>query len=80
MIKRLLMQDLLYEMPDTKTQKTSWDKNWERIPQPNAAAQTLGVRGVNNWVKLWSVNVIFKDLVLSSTIDPCKKTFTTTTQ
>ena len=41
-------QDLLYEMPDTKTQKTSWDKNWERIPQPNAAAQTLGVRGVNN--------------------------------
>ena len=47
MIKRLLMQDLLYEMPDTKTQKTPWDKNWERIPQPNAAAQTLGVRGVN---------------------------------
>ena len=56
MIKRLLIQDLLYEMPDTETQKTSWDKNWERIPQPNAAAQTLGVRGVNNWVKLWSVH------------------------
>ena len=43
-------------MPDTKTQKTPWDKNWERIPQPNAAAQTLGVRGVNYWVKLWSVH------------------------
>ena len=41
------MQDLLYEMPDTKTQKTPWDKNWARIPLPNAAAQTLGVRGVN---------------------------------
>ena len=24
--------------------------------QINAAAQTLGVRGVNNWVKLWSVH------------------------
>ena len=29
------MQELLYEMPDTKTQKTAWDKNWERITQPN---------------------------------------------
>ena len=29
------MQELLYEMPDTKTQKTPWDKNWTRIPQPN---------------------------------------------
>ena len=46
------MQDLLYEMPDTKTQKTPWDKNWERITQPNAAAQTPGVRGVNYRVKL----------------------------
>ena len=41
------MQDLLYVMPDTKTQKTPWDKNWERITQPNVAAQTLGVREVN---------------------------------
>ena len=48
--------DLLYKMSDTKIQKISWDKNWERIPQPNAAAQTLGVRGVNYWVKLWSVH------------------------
>ena len=46
------MQDLLYEMPDTKTQKIPWDKNWERITQPNAAAQTPGVRGVNYRVKL----------------------------
>ena len=43
-------------MSDTKIQKISCDKNWERIPQPNAAAQTLGVRGVNYWVKLWSVH------------------------
>ena len=29
-------------MPDTKTPKKSWDKIWERIPQPNAAAQNSG--------------------------------------
>ena len=31
-------------------------KNWERITQPNATAQTLGVWGVNYWVKLWSIH------------------------
>ena len=41
------MQDLLYVLPDTKTQNPIGDKNWERIPLPHAAAQTLGVRGVN---------------------------------
>ena len=58
------MQDLLYEMPDTKTQKTPRDKNWARIPQPNAAAQTLGVRGVN-YTDQNCDQYIFKDLVLS---------------
>lgn len=31
------MQDLLYTLPITKTQKTPRGKNWERIPQPNTA-------------------------------------------
>ena len=34
------MQDLLYVLPDTKTQNKIRDKNWERIPLPHAAAQT----------------------------------------
>ena len=84
MIKRLLMQDLLYEMPDTKTQKTSWDKNWERIPQPNAAAQTLGVRGLNNWVKIVISKCHFQRFSIElNTVQPlilAKKSFTTTTQ
>ena len=82
MIKRLLMQDLLYEMPDTKTQKTPWDKNWARIPQPNAAAQILGVRGVNYWPKLWSVHFQRFSITLN-TVQPlilAKKSFTTTAQ
>ena len=45
------MQDLLYVLPDTKTQNKIGDKNWERIPLPHAAAQTLGVRGVNYCIK-----------------------------
>ena len=42
-IDRLLLQDLLYALPDIKTQETPGGKNWERITQPNATAQTLGV-------------------------------------
>ena len=42
-IDRLLLQDLLYALPDIKTQETPSGKNWERITQPNATAQTLGV-------------------------------------
>ena len=45
------MQDLLYVLPDTKTQNTIGDKNWVRIPLPHAAAKTLGVRGVNYCIK-----------------------------
>ena len=41
-INRLQMQDLLYVLPDTKTQNKIRDKNWERIPLPHAAAQTGG--------------------------------------
>ena len=55
-IDRLLLQDLLYALPDMKTQETPSGKNWERITQPNATAQTLGVWGVNYWVKLWSIH------------------------
>ena len=55
-IDRLLLQNLLYTLPDMKTQETSSGKNWERITQPNATAQTLGVWGVNYWVKLWSIH------------------------
>ena len=46
-IDRLLLQDLLYALPDMKTKATPSGKNWECISQPNAMAQTLGVRGVN---------------------------------
>ena len=41
------MKDLLYALPDTETRNTIRVKIWERIPQPHAAAQTQGVRGVN---------------------------------
>ena len=42
-IDRLLLQDLLYALPGMKTQETPSGKNWERISQANATAQTLGV-------------------------------------
>ena len=42
-IDRLLLQNLLYTLPDMKTQETPSGKNWERISQANATAQTLGV-------------------------------------
>ena len=67
------MQDLLYVLPDTKTQNPIGDKNWERIPLPHAAAQTLGVRGVNYKIVIntfWKIEYWAK---YSITINPCEK-------
>ena len=38
------MQDLLYKLPDTKTQNTIKDKNWELIPLPHEAEQLRGLK------------------------------------
>ena len=36
----ILIKDLLYALPDTKTRNKIRDKNWERIAQPHATGGT----------------------------------------